>query len=514
MCSIGLKAYPPIMLPPLRKNYTEPPFFPRIVWRHKTKLLGKGKKMAKNDKVAIAFHGAAGEVTGSRHLLRIGEKSLLLDCGMFQGHRSDADAKNRTFRFPPASVDAVILSHAHVDHCGLLPLLYKNGCDAPIYATAATAEIAGVMLADSARLQAGDAKFYNKIHAAEKLTIEPMYDEDDANLAMRHFKPLEYDAAFSPLPEVSVRLLNAGHVLGSAMPQLDIETPAGRRRLLYTGDLGRAETLLLDKPAAPGGVDYLVIESTYGDRLHEPLMDAEGKLLEVIKKAVRERGKIIIPSFALERTQELIFILDKLRRDAAFPEIPIYVDSPMAVSLTEIFNKHRESLSFNAKFREYVRMDGDPFSFDDIRYLRTKEESQTLNNKSGPMVIISASGMCEGGRILHHLRNGLEKENNTILLVGYQAQGTLGRKLQDGAKAVKIFGMQQEVWASVQTMHTFSSHADKNDLLAFIKAVKPARGVFLVHGDTEARAALSAALETEGIKNVKCPALGEEFELS
>jgi len=467
-----------------------------------------------DNKTRISFHGAAGEVTGSRHLLEVNGKSLLMDCGMFQGHRSDADAKNRTFRFPPASVDAVVLSHAHVDHCGLLPLLYKNGCDAPVYATPATAEISGIMLADSARLQEGDAQFYNKIHAAEHLTIEPMYDEDDANLALRHFTAFDYTAAFEPIPGVRASFLNAGHVLGSAMTQLDIETPAGRRRLLYTGDLGRAETLLLDDPVAPQGVDYLVIESTYGDRLHEPLADAAGKLADVIKRAFKEGGKIIIPSFALERTQELIVILDKLRNDRTVPEIPIYVDSPMAVSLTEIFNKHRNNFCFDEKFRDYARLDGDPFGFDHISYVRTKEESQRLNGLRGPMLIISASGMCEGGRVLHHLRNNIEKENTTILLVGYQAQGTLGRKLQDGLKKVKIFGLEHEVWARVETMHTFSSHADKNDLLAFIKAANPARGVFLVHGDPEARAALSEALAAAGVKNVKCPAMGEEFELN
>ncbi len=467
-----------------------------------------------NDKIRISFHGAAGEVTGSRHLVEAGGKSVLLDCGMFQGHRTDADRKNRTFTFPPASVDAVLLSHAHVDHCGLLPLLFKDGCDAPVYATPATSEITGIMLADSARLQEGDAQYFNKIHAAEHLTIEPLYEEEDAKLAMSHLKPIEYGKNFNPLPGVSAAFLNAGHVLGSSMTQLDIESPSGKRRLLYTGDLGREETLLLEAPAAPKGVDYLVIESTYGDRLHEPLSDAAGKLAAVIKRAVAEGGKIVIPSFALERTQEIILIIDKLRHDNLAPDIPVYVDSPMAVSLTEIFNKHREEFCFGAGFREYAVHDGDPFGFDYIRYLRTKEESQTLNNKKGPMLIISASGMCEGGRVLHHLRNGLGSDNNTVLLVGYQAQGTLGRKLQDGEKKVKIFGMEQEVWARVETMHTFSSHADKKDLVDFIKLVNPARGTFLVHGDPEARAALSAALAAEGVKNVKCPAMGEEFELN
>ncbi len=467
-----------------------------------------------DNKTKISFHGAAGEVTGSRHLLETGGKRLLMDCGMFQGHRSDADAKNRTFRFPPASVDAVLLSHAHVDHCGLLPLLYKKGCAAPLYATPGTAEIAAIMMADSARLQEGDAQFYNKVHAAQHLTIEPMYDEEDAKLAGDHFQHVEYGAPFTPIPGVSATFFNAGHVLGSSITQLDIDTPGGRRRLVYTGDLGREETLLLETPAPPKDVDYLVIESTYGDRNHEPLVDAAGKLADTIRRAWKEGGKIIIPSFALERTQEIVLIIDKLRHDKTVPEIPVYVDSPMAVSLTEIFNKHKEDLCFDTEFLAYAKSDGDPFGFDYVHYLRSKEESQTLNNKSGPMIIISASGMCEGGRILHHLRNNIEKENTTILIVGYQAQGTLGRRLQDGEKKIKIFGLQHDVWARVDTLHSFSSHADKNDLLAFIKTADPKRGTFLVHGDPAARAALSAALVAAGIKNVKCPMMGEEFELN
>ncbi|OGR78516.1 MAG: hypothetical protein A2X32_04490 [Elusimicrobia bacterium GWC2_64_44] len=462
----------------------------------------------------ISFHGAAGEVTGSRHLLETDAGTLLLDCGMFQGHRGDAQAKNRTFRFPPASVDAVILSHAHVDHCGLLPLLYKEGCDAPLYSTLGTAEITGVMLADSARLQVSDAQFYNKIHAAENLTIEPLYDEDDANKALGHLQPAEYGADFSPLPGVRARFHNAGHVLGSAITQLDLQTEGGPRRLVYTGDLGRQEGLLMETPEVPEGTDYLVIESTYGGRLHEKLSDAGEKLAEVIKRAVKSGGKVIIPSFALERTQEIVFILDRMFREGKVPQVPVYVDSPMAVSLTEIFSKRRDDFSFDDKFRAYARMDGDPFGFDYIRYLRTKEDSQSLNNKKGPMLIISASGMCEGGRVLHHLRNGIGRDENIILLVGYQAMGTLGRKLQEGMKKIKIFGMEHEVAASIETMHVFSSHADNSDLVAFVKAAKPARGVFLVHGEPEARAALTEALTKEGIKNIISPLPGEEFELN
>ncbi len=466
-----------------------------------------------DNKTRISFHGAAGEVTGSRHLLETPSGSLLMDCGMFQGHRNDAQKKNRSFAFPPASVDAVLLSHAHIDHSGLLPSLYRDGCDAPLYATHGTSEIAGVMLADSARLQVADAAFFNKIHAAEKLKIEPLYNEEDAKLALGHLKPVEYGTVFEPLPGVQARFLNAGHVMGSAMTQLDLPVNGGRRRLLYTGDLGRQEGLLMETPASPQGVDYLVVESTYGGRYHEKLADADTKLAEVIKRAVKTGAKVVIPSFALERTQEIVFILDKLFRENLAPRIPVYVDSPMAVSLTEIFNKRREDFSFDDKFRDYARMDGDPFGFDYIRYLRTKDESQALNGKRGPMLVISASGMCEGGRVLHHLRNNIGDGDNIVLLVGYQAQGTLGRRLQDGEKKVKIFGLEHEVAASIETMHVFSSHADHGDIVAFVKAARPERGVFLVHGEPEARAALAEALEKEGIGNVKCPAPGEEFEL-
>lgn len=460
----------------------------------------------------ISFHGAAGEVTGSRHLLETEGGTLLLDCGMFQGHRNDAEKKNRSFAFPPASVDAVLLSHAHIDHSGLLPSLYRDGCDAPLYCTHGTAEIAGVMLADSARLQVADAAFFNKIHAAEKLQIEPLYDEEDARLALAHLKPAGYDSPFEPLPGITARFLNAGHVMGSALTQLDIRTAGGPRRLVYTGDLGRQEGLLMETPGVPKDTDYLVVESTYGGRRHERLADAGEKLAEVIRRAVKTRAKVVVPSFALERTQEIVFILDRLFREGKAPRLPVYVDSPMAVSLTEIFDKRRDDFCFDDKFRDYAKMDGDPFGFDYIRYLRTKEESQALNNRKGPMLIISASGMCEGGRVLHHLRNCVGDPDNIVLLVGYQAQGTLGRRLQEGQKKVKIFGMEHEVAASIETMHVFSSHADHDDIVNFVKAVRPARGVFLVHGEPEARAALTDALSKEGFA-VRCPEPREEFVL-
>lgn len=462
----------------------------------------------------IGFYGAAGEVTGSRHLLTAGGRRFLMDCGMFQGHREESLVKNKKFPFKPSGLDAAILSHAHIDHIGGLPLLAKNGLNAPIYCTGITRELAAVMLTDSARLQEADAKFFNKIHAAEGRRIEPLYNEEDARLALSRLKPCGYADCAEIAPGISLCFLNAGHVLGSAMVRLDIKTGGGGRRLLYTGDLGRRSTMMMGAPTPPGDVDYLIIETTYGNRLHEPVNDAEAKFREIIERAIAEKGKILIPSFALERAQEIIFILDKLRRTAPELNIPVYVDSPMTVSITEIFNRHKDGFDFDPKFKDYVKMDGDPFGFDYIRYVRAKEESQKLNELDGPMIIISASGMCEGGRVLHHLRNNIAKDNTTILMVGYQAAGTLGRRLQEGSPRVKIFGLEHEVGARVETMHTFSSHADRDDLLAFIKGLnRPPRKIFLVHGDPRDRAAFAERLKAEGITNAVSPEFAQEFHL-
>lgn len=466
-------------------------------------------------KTKISFFGAAGEVTGSRHLLEAGGKKILLDCGMFQGHRQESLAKNRSFPVRPAELDAVLLSHAHIDHSGGLPLLAKKGLKANIYCTGATKELASIMLMDSARLQTADAKFFNKVHLAEGLRIEPLYNEEDARLALAKFKACDFGAeAHLAGGTVSAKFLNAGHVLGSAM--VHISAPAGgeRRRILYTGDLGRRAALMMRSPEIPRDVDYLIMETTYGDRLHDPAGDAEARLAAVIRRAIAEKGRIIIPSFALERAQEIILILDKMRRSGAALDIPVYVDSPMTVSITEIFNRYKDSFSFDERFKEYAKMDKDPFGFDYITYVRTKEESQALNEAEGPMIIISASGMCEGGRVLHHLRNHIDKENTTILIVGYQAAGTLGRRLADGADKVKIFGLEHDVAARVEAMHFFSSHADKDDLIAFVKGLsRPPRKIFLVHGDPAGRAAFAETLKTEGITNTVSPDFGQSFEL-
>jgi metallo-beta-lactamase family protein len=471
--------------------------------------------MGETDGLKIGFYGAAGEVTGSRHLVSVNGTRVLLDCGMFQGHRQDALDKNRNFPFPPEDLQTVILSHAHIDHTGDLPLLYKKGALADVRCTAVTQELASLMLMDSAHLQEADARFFNKLHAADGQSISPLYGEDDVRRCLSRFRPCELGAAFGAGPGVEARFFNAGHVLGSAMVQLELATSRGQRRLLFTGDLGRRQSLLLEPPHPVQGADYLLIESTYGGRSHGPLTDLAGAFAAVVRRAIAEKGKILIPSFALERTQEIVFILEKLRRDHGIPPIPVYVDSPMAVEVTAIFNRHlAEAGSFAPGFEGASAKTGDPFGMDSVHYVRTKDESQALNDLPGPMIILSASGMCEGGRILHHLRNNIDQDSTTILMVGHQAEGTLGRRLQDGAKKVKIFGLEHEVWAKVETLHAFSSHADKDDLLAFIGALDPRpRRIFLVHGDPDQRKALAQALQAGGVSGVDCPEFGQVVAL-
>jgi metallo-beta-lactamase family protein len=465
-------------------------------------------------KISLSFSGGADEVTGSRHLLTCGSTRVLMDCGLFQGHRREAIDKNRAFSFPVETLSAVLLSHAHIDHSGALPLLAKLGFKGPIHCTQPTADLCRIMLLDSAFLQEEDAKYFNRIHQADGETIEALYTKADAEEAIKLLKPHAYGDVFSVGENLQASFLNAGHVLGSAMVYVEMDTPKGKRRVLFTGDLGRRESILMRPPLIPRNVDYLLIESTYGNHVHESIDTVEKTLSELIHETVREKGRILIPSFALERTQEVVFLLEKLRRGNRIPPIHLYVDSPMAANITEVFDKHLDCECLSPKFKDYIRKEGDPFGMGSVRYLRTVEESKSLNERPGEKIILAGSGMCEGGRILHHLRNNIGKDNTIVLLVGYQAQGTLGRRLAEGAKKVKIFGLEHGVRASVRMNHNLSSHADQEDLKWFIRGLAPRpKNIFLVHGDVKQRQDLSDQLKVLGIDRVETPRFGEEYEL-
>lgn len=463
----------------------------------------------------LIFYGGVGEVTGSRHLLESGRQRVLLDCGLFQGHRHEALQKNMHLPFDPRGLAAVLLSHAHIDHSGGLPLLTKKGMTSSIHCTGPTADLCSIMLMDSAHLQEEDAKFFNKIHAKDGSRIEPLYDSSDAKAALDLLQRHEYEQDFALGENLAARFLNAGHVLGSAMIQVDAQTDKGRRRIVFTGDLGRRQGLLMKPPAIAAQVDYLIIESTYGNRSHDPIDLAEKRLAEVVNETAAQKGKLLIPSFALERTQEILFILQRLFRANAIAPLPVYVDSPMANSITKVFAAHLDCFCFSAEFKAAAAKLGDPFGLKSVRLSGTAQESKAINDLSGPLAIIAGSGMCEGGRILHHLRNNIAGDNTTILLVGYQAAGTLGRRLQEGAKKVKIFGLEHEVWAKVETIPSFSAHADKDDLLWFISGLNPPpRKIFLVHGDPEQRRGLAEQLKAAGIDRVASPEFGESFDLA
>lgn len=463
----------------------------------------------------LNFFGGADEVTGSRHVLQFGNTQLLLDCGLFQGHRQEAIEKNRSFPFEISRLNAVLLSHAHIDHSGGLPLLARLGFSKPIHCTRATADLCPVMLFDSAFLQEEDAKFFNKIHQSDGQRIEPLYTRRDAEEAVKLLEPHDYDVFFQVGEGIRARFLNAGHVLGSAMVEVELDTPKGKRRILFTGDLGRRESILMEPPVIPQHVDYLLIESTYGTRTHKPTDEVEKIFAGLIRQAAEEKGRILIPSFALERTQEIVFVLEKLRRENRIPSIHLYVDSPMAVDITEVFNRNLDCACLSAEFKKYVLQKGNPFGLGTVRYIRTVEESKNLNELPGQKIIVAGSGMCEGGRILHHLRNNIAKDDTTVLLVGYQAEGTLGRRLADGAKKVKIFGLQHEVRANVRMLHNFSSHADSGDLLWFIQGLAPRpKKIFLVHGDADERQGLADRLKQVGVDRVETPHFGDEYELT
>lgn len=463
----------------------------------------------------ITFHGAAQTVTGSQHLLNINGHSLLLECGMYQGRRQESYQRNLNFPFEPRKIDAVILSHAHIDHSGNLPNLIKQGFRGPIFTTPATAHLSNIMLMDSGHIQESDAIFVNKRRAKNgEPPIEPLYTQDDAAMVAQYFQATEYDQQFEPIPGVTAKLVDAGHILGSAAVVLDITENGRRVRLWFSGDIGRKKLPLLRDPVLPDYADYLVMECTYGDKPHGDPEAAYDELQQVVSRTLKRNGKVIIPAFAVGRTQEIVYELHQMIVAGEIPPVPVYVDSPLAVNATDVFRLHDEC--FDKETREFVRAGKhrDALGFSRLTYTRSVEESKALNDRKDPMIIISASGMAEAGRILHHLRNNIGNPKNTVLIVSWQAPYTLGRRLADRDKYVKIFGETFERRAEVETIGGLSAHAGQNFLVEYTKNVRDqVKQIFLVHGESNAATALTEKLHETGLSNVIYPDAHDQFEL-
>jgi len=461
----------------------------------------------------LQFFGAAREVTGSMHMLTVSGKKILLDCGLFQGHRKEAYEKNSHLPFDPASVDVMILSHAHIDHSGNIPQLVKQGFTGPIFCTHATQDLANIMLRDSAYIQQKDAEYVNKKHKKKGLPpVQPLYRTEDAEKCLTHFVGLGYERPFSILPDVQVTFLDAGHILGSALVVLDINENGKKQRVTFTGDLGRKHLPIIKDPFQITETDILITESTYGNRFHDPIEDMKAQVQKTVQETVQRSGKIIVPSFSVGRTQELVYFLHELVNEGNLPEIPIYVDSPLSVNVTEIFRLHTEC--FDKETRDlFLSNREDPFGFYRLRYIRHVEDSRALNSVNESCMIISASGMCEAGRILHHLKNNVQDPKNTILTVGFMAENTLGRKIVERQPTIKVFGDEIQLRAQVEVMHGFSAHADQNELMDYYRGMNKnrLREVFVVHGEPESAQTLADMIQTDIVRNVHVPKRGERY---
>jgi len=463
----------------------------------------------------ITFHGAAQTVTGSQHLLSINGHRLLLECGLYQGRRAESYQRNLNFPYQPHQIDAVILSHAHIDHSGNLPNLVQQGFRGPIYATPASAHLANLMLVDSGHIQESDVAFINKKKARRgQGLVRPLYTIEDAAMVAPYFSTIHYDQPFEPLPGVVARLVEAGHILGSAAVVLDIEEKGRRLRLWFSGDIGRRDLPLLRDPVLPADAEILVMECTYGDKPHDDPDLAYAELRQAVAKTIARGGKVIIPAFAVGRTQELVYSLHRMFDGGELPRIPVFVDSPLAVNVTQVFRAHSEN--FDAETQEFMRNDHHmgALGFDLLTYTRSVEESKALNERHQPMIIISASGMAESGRILHHLRNNIEDPRNTVLIVSWQAPHTLGRRLAERQPRVKIFGESFERQAEVVTIGGLSAHAGQTFLVEYALAVKgQARQVFLVHGEQLPAQALREKLAQGGMERVHYPRMHDTVEI-
>jgi two-component system, NtrC family, response regulator HydG len=465
----------------------------------------------------LEFLGAAQTVTGSKHLVRTPDATVLLDCGLFQGRRRETRLRNQHLGVDIAEIDAVVLSHAHIDHSGALPLLVRDGYEGPIYATPATRDLCAVMLLDAAMIQEADARYINKVilrDGADMEPVEPLYRVADAERVLRQIVCVPYHRSLPIAHGVTLTFLDAGHVLGSAISVLDINDAGTNKRLAYSGDLGRRAVRLLHPPEIPKAVDILLMESTYGDRLHGSMADLEEQLETVLKRTFDRGGKVLIPSFALERAQELLHALGRLRRRHRLPPVPVYLDSPMGVKITDVFKLHPECL--RSEPTEPGLGHEPMFDFEGLHYVTDSEDSKAIDAAPDSSIIISASGMCEGGRVVHHLKAMVEDDQNTILIVGFQAQQTLGRRIAERRPRVRIFGVERDLRAEVVSLDGFSAHADHDDLLAFARGVVAGgsvKEVVLVHGELSAQRGLQRDLEAAGLPRVSVPSQGERLSV-
>jgi metallo-beta-lactamase family protein len=466
----------------------------------------------------LTFWGAAGTVTGSMHLLEAAGKRYLLDCGLYQGRRAEADRKNRNLPFAAASIDQVIVSHAHIDHTGNLPTLVKNGFAGPIHATPATIDLCNWMLRDTGHIQEKDAEFVNKrLEYRKRMNLpdgirEPLYTLQDAERALLYFQATPYYTVKKLAENLEYECFDAGHILGSSHLVVRDSSGAKPVRLAFSGDVGRPGMPIIRDPDPPPPAEYLILESTYGGKFHKSESHVANKLADVVVRTTRRGGRIIVPAFAVGRTQQLVLLLHKLAKDNRIPNIPIFVDSPLAVNVTEVHRNHPEC--FNEETNWYLHHSEDPFGFERLQYVREAAESKKLNSLPGPFIVISASGMCEQGRILHHLRNNIEDPRNTVLITGFQAQDTLGRKLVEKCPEVKIFGEPMRVRAEIASLDELSAHADQGELIQWVKPLMPyVKKMFLVHGEPARSAALAKVIQsTFGVEAV-VPEAGQSFTL-
>ncbi len=476
------------------------------------------RRQESKDAVKLKFLGGVGTVTGSSHLLTTPKSKILIDAGIFYGRRKEFYEINTTFQYRPSGINALVLSHAHIDHCGNIPTLMKRGLRCKVYTTSATRDLCKLMLADSGHVQEEDFRYLKKISRKgrrhRKNTTEkfygPLYTEREALRSIAKFRPLSYGQSFKITNDTTLTFFDAGHVLGSSITVLDVRAKNKFLRLGYAVDLGREELPLLNAPTVLKDLDYLILESTYGGRLHSSIDEAKKELRDAINRTVLRGGKIIIPSFALERAQEVIYCIGEFLKEKSIAPIPIYVDSPLATKITEVFRRNIHYM--DPQIKEQVTKDSSPFDFLNLHYVHSRDESKALNNDKRPMIIIAGSGMCEAGRVLHHLKNNITESRNTVLVVGYMAKDTLGKKIVDKNRIVRIYGLEYELNAEVVVINALSGHADKNALLRYAQDSSPFKQVFLVHGDEEQTRSLYEAISGEGM-NAYIPEKDEEVTL-